>query len=199
MTREQARKQGVLAAPAEADDPRTRQYHARLKRCETYTVLLQSLLLLLLPHLHDRLQIRVVAPRPLKVVESLHQDLSHARVLGTPKQGLCRVDNLLVHVSRKSLARVIGQDADKHDGVVLPRGARREFLVQVLSNEAGAFGGCGRGRLGGLDDWGEEEDIVALYTQRSALCLNDLCSSHRQHLRQVALTELLPPASINAF
>lgn len=87
----------------------------------SYTIVLQRLLLLLLPHLHQRLQVLVVHLGVLEIIQRLHEDLPYAAVARALEESLGCVDKLLlIEVPRKRLARVVGQDADEHDGVVLP-------------------------------------------------------------------------------
>ena len=125
------------------------------------------------PEIHDvtimaellrRLGCGVVYERAEKTVRiDVPAVLHHqAAVPGVLEQGLCRVDELVVEVPGEGLAGVVREDAHEHDGVVLPRGPRRVLLAHVLADDARALG-CGRGgRLGGVDDGGQKEHLVAL-------------------------------------
>lgn len=124
-------------------------------------LILKPLLLLLLPHLYQRRKALVPDLCVLERVERLHQQVQHAAVLARLEQVLDRLGELLVEVPREGRARVVGEDAHEHDGVVLVRGLEVVAPGEVLADEARALGGGGGGGLGGVDDGGEEEDFVA--------------------------------------
>lgn len=129
----------------------------------THPDLLVDLLLLLPPHLDQRCQALVVWLVSLERVEGLHQHLADVAVAAVAQQLLGGIEELLVvEVAREGRARVVGQDARQHDGVVLPRRLGRVVAVQELADDARALGGRGGGRLGRLDDRREEGDLVAL-------------------------------------
>lgn len=86
----------------------------------TYRVVLVCLLLLFLPHGYNQGQVLVIHLCVLHIIERLHEDLAHAGIARTLQKLASGIDELLVEVSRKGCARVVGQYAQEHDGVVLP-------------------------------------------------------------------------------
>lgn len=66
----------------------------------------------------------------------------------------------LVEVPGKRGARVISEDADEHEGVVLEIGPCDEVFLQIVAYHVGALLGCtGRG-FGGFDDGRQVDDLV---------------------------------------
>lgn len=128
---------------------------------QTYAVLFLDLLPLLFPHFNEQRQALIVCFSSLKRIQSFQQDLSYAWVTTRPEQLLHRVCELLVHVPRESWARVVGENAHDHDGVVLVRRLRPVVLFQILPDEARAFGSGLRRRLGSVNDWRKVENLVA--------------------------------------
>lgn len=72
------------------------------------------------------------------------------------------VGERLVEVLREGRARIVGQDANEHDGIVLDVCARVVLLGEELADLGGSGGGGRRAGLGGFDDGGEMEDFFAL-------------------------------------
>ena len=62
-------------------------------------------------------------------VERLHEHLAHVGVAAGPEQILGYVDKLLVKVAREGRARVVGENAHEHDGIVLVRRLRPVITV----------------------------------------------------------------------
>lgn len=114
------------------------------------------------PHLQQDGQVLVVGLGLLKVVEGLNEHLADVEVLGSSQEVLARLGEFGVEVSRKHGTGVFGKDAQQHNGIVLPGGARIVLLVQELSDQARAFCGGRGGRFGGFDNGGKEEDLIAL-------------------------------------
>jgi len=76
----------------------------------------------------------------LEGVERLHEHLPDAGVAPGPQDLLGRLDVLLVQIPREGRARVVGQDAREHDGVVLVRRLGPEVAVEVFAEDARALG-----------------------------------------------------------
>lgn len=135
--------------------------------CEPYPMLLKDLVLFLLPHRNQRLQVGVIRLCVLKVVQSLEQYLAYAAILDILKQCPDRLDKFLVDTASKSLARVVCQNSHKHNGIVLPGRSAQVVLAEKFANDTRAFGcGC-RGRFRSIDNRGQEEDFIALYFQQA--------------------------------
>ena len=117
---------------------------------------------LLGPHLKQDGEVLVVGFCLRKVVERLNEHLADVEVLGAAQQVLAGIGKLGVNVSRKHGTGVLGEDAEEHDGVVLPGSSLVVFLAHEFADEACAFGGGSGGGLGGLDDGRKEEDFIAL-------------------------------------
>lgn len=117
---------------------------------------------LLLPHLVQQSQPLVIALRAAEVVERLHQQLLHTQVLPPSRQVLDSLYEFGIDVPGERPARVVGQNADQHDAVVLH--VRRCVVVagQELADQGASFSG-GRGRgLAGFDDAREIENFFTL-------------------------------------
>jgi hypothetical protein len=118
--------------------------------------------LFFLPHGNKRSQARVSGLRGFESVEGLHQDLADTGVAASAEKLLRGVDKLFIDEAGEPLARVVGENADEHDGVVLARGLGPIVLGHVLADQARTlFGGDGR-RNGRFNDRGEVDNIVAL-------------------------------------
>lgn len=119
---------------------------------DTYTVDSVCLFLLLLPHLNKQLQVLIVTLCVFEGIQRLHEHLPNIAVLPRPEQLLGGINKLLIQVSSKCGTGIVGEDPYKHDGVVLQRGFGPVVAVYVFPDQAGAFCGGSRRRLGRLDD-----------------------------------------------
>lgn len=119
-------------------------------------------LVLLLPHLVQQRQSLIVGLLPLKRVQGLYQYLLHTRIPSHSQQLLDCLHELRVHVPRKCLPWIVGQDADEHNAIVLHVRLRRVVFREVLSDDIGCSLCSGRRRLAGFDNRWEVKDFFAL-------------------------------------
>jgi hypothetical protein len=127
------------------------------------------------PHAKQRPQVGVICLLQIQRLKRLAQDLLHTLVLAIPQQLLHRVRELLVQVSRERGPGVIGQNADKHDGIVLHVRATVIVLGQELAYLLGGdLGGCGAG-FGSFDDNGKVEDLLTLVVGSARFAEESLC------------------------
>lgn len=118
--------------------------------------------LLLIPHLHHRRQILIPRPLRLHKLQRLAQKLLHPHIPSLPKQILDRARELSVEVARKRMARVVDEDANQHDGIVVDGPGGGSWVGEELANAIGGFfGGVGAG-FGAFDDGGEV-DIIGIW------------------------------------
>ncbi len=80
---------------------------------------LNYLLTLFLPHLVHQRQSLIIPPLPLKRIQRLHQYLPNTRIPPHPQQLFNRLHELGVDISRERSARVVRQDPDQHDTIIL--------------------------------------------------------------------------------
>jgi len=125
-------------------------------------MLLNHLLTLLLPHLVQQRQSLIIPLLPLKCIQRLHQYLPNTRIPPHPQQLLNRLHELGVDISRECSARVVRQDPDQHDAIILDVRFRRVVLREVLSDNICCLFCSSRGRLAGFDDGWEVEDFFTL-------------------------------------
>lgn len=101
-------------------------------------------LLLFLPHSHEHCQILIPRPLRLHELKRLAQELLHIHVPPLSEEILHRRRKLSIQIARKCMARIIDENPNQHDGIVLhvPRGLGRvgEGLANVMG---GLFGGIG--------------------------------------------------------
>lgn len=101
-------------------------------------------LLLLLPHGHERCQILIPRPLRLHELQRLAQELLYIHVPPLPEEILHRRRKLGIQIARECMARVVDEDPNQHDGIVLhvSRGLGR--VGEGLANAMGGlFGGIG--------------------------------------------------------
>ena len=105
----------------------------------------------------------------LKTIQRLPQYLLRVRILAIPQQLLHSPHKLPVEVPRKRRARVVGEDADQHDRIVLDIWLRAPFSRQKASDLLRGSGGGGWRGFGGFDDDGEVEHFLAAVAVRAGL------------------------------
>lgn len=105
----------------------------------------------------------------LEVVECLTQELLSAGVLAGAETLFHCAHERLVEVAGEGRTRVVAEDADEHDGVVL----HMRLLAPVLGEKGadllgGGGGGGGRG-FSGLDDDGQVQHLLAAARRAAGL------------------------------
>jgi hypothetical protein len=97
-----------------------------------------------------------------EIIQGFHKYLPYAGVFDMFEHRSDRLDKFIIQVPGEGLSWIVGQDANKHNGIVLPRWPRIIFFAQKLANDTSALGSGSWGRLGSVDDGGEEQDFIAL-------------------------------------
>lgn len=92
-------------------------------------------LMLFLPHLVQLCTSFVLGLVSLESVESFHEDLLDTGIPSNAQELLHRLNELGVKIPGESLARVVGQNSDEHDRIVLYVGFGEVVFGQELSNE----------------------------------------------------------------
>lgn len=99
-------------------------------------------LLLLLPHRHKRRQILIPRSLRLHKLQRLPQELLHIHVPPLPEEILHRRRELGIQIARECMTRVIDEDANQHDGIVLDIAGSLGGVGEQLANAMGGFFGC---------------------------------------------------------
>lgn len=81
----------------------------------------------------------------------------------------CR-DEFRIEVARECGARVVGQDAHEHDGIVLGGVRGASWIGEVFSNSQGCLFGSFRAGFGGIDNLREVDDFGSLLDSLSVVC-----------------------------
>lgn len=91
-------------------------------------MLLEALFLLPLPHGNQLSEAVIIELCHLKGIQRFHYHLPDTRVARRTEEIFDGIGKLLVHVPSEGWARVVGQDANQHNSVVLPRGLGHVIL-----------------------------------------------------------------------
>lgn len=118
-------------------------------------------MLLLTPHLQQFRQVLIPVALRLQRAQVLAQVVLHVPVAPLPELGLDRGHEFGVNVARERVARVIGQDAHEHDGVVLDVVRGFVWRGEVPANAMGGLlGGVGTA-FGSFDDEGQVDEFLS--------------------------------------
>jgi hypothetical protein len=118
---------------------------------------------LAVPHGQQLFEVLILLSLILKGVQDFSQHVLRIHVATFAQEGADGADELGVDMAGEGGARMVGQDPDEHDGIVL--GVLRLCgLGEVVANQGDGLFGSSRGGLGGLNDGGEVQEVIALLT-----------------------------------
>lgn len=96
------------------------------------------------------------------MLQRLAEDLLDTHIAAITKKVFDAPNKARIEIASERRARVIREDADQHDRIVLADASRAIGLGQELVDLVRSSMGGSRGRLGGLDDGREVQELIAL-------------------------------------